>query len=161
MSGDKFASSGTENSTNHDLERALTIGDKLDRLENRAVWLDAEFTIPGTDIHVGVSSIIGLLPGAGDGAMMLLAATLVYHGMRLGAPTRTLVWMTIILVVEGIIGIIPILGDAIGLLWPANIQNVGYLRAQQEALDGSTNWLFVLLLFSPFILLFAAVVTAL
>ena len=135
------------------LDRHLAVGDRLDKLENRAAWLDEEFRIPGTELRIGVSSIVGLLPGAGDGMMMLVAATIVYRGMRLGAPTRTLVWMSIVLLVEGIIGIIPVVGDAIGVLWSANLQNVGYLRAREESLDGSMNWLFVLLLSSPFLLL--------
>ena len=135
-----------------DLDRHLAVGDRLDKLENRAAWLDAEFRLPGTEFRIGVSSIVGLLPGAGDGAMMLVAATIVYHGMRLGAPTRTLVWMSIVLLVEGIVSVVPIVGDAIGVLWSANLQNVGYLRAREESLDGSTNWVFVLLLASPFLL---------
>jgi hypothetical protein len=135
-----------------DLDRHLAVGDRLDKLENRAAWLDAEFRIPGTEFRIGVSSIVGLLPGAGDGAMMLVAATIVYHGMRLGAPTRTLVWMSIVLLVEGIVSVVPVVGDAIGILWSANLQNVGYLRAREESLDGSTNWVFVLLLASPFLL---------
>ena len=136
-----------------DLDQRLAVGDRLDKLENRAAWLDAEFRIPGTESRIGVSSIVGLLPGAGDGVMMLVAATIVYRGMRLGAPTRTLVWMSIVLLVEGIVGIIPVVGDAIGILWSANLQNVGYLRAREASLDGSTNWVFVFLLSSPFLLL--------
>jgi hypothetical protein len=135
-----------------DLDRHLAVGDRLDKLENRAAWLDAEFRIPGTEFRIGVSSIVGFLPGAGDGAMMLVAATIVYHGMRLGAPTRTLVWMSVVLLVEGIVSVVPVVGDAIGILWSANLQNVGYLRAREESLDGSTNWVFVLLLASPFLL---------
>jgi hypothetical protein len=136
-----------------ELGRHLYVGEKLDRLENRATWLDAEFRIPLTNIRIGVASIVGFLPGAGDGAMLLLAATIIYHGIRLGAPTLTLIWMSIIVTVEAIIGVIPVVGDIIGIFWTANIQNVGYLRANQDALDGSTNWVFVLLLFSPVILL--------
>jgi hypothetical protein len=140
-----------------DLDRHLTVGDRLDKLENRAAWLDAEFRVPGTEFRIGVSSIVGLLPGAGDGAMLLVAATIVYHGMRLGAPTRTLVWMSIVLLVEGVVSVVPVVGDAIGVLWSANLQNVGYLRAREASLDGSTNWVFVLLLASPFILFFLLV----
>lgn len=142
-----------------DLEQELSIGETLDKLEERAVWLDAEFQIPQTDLRIGVSTIFGLLPGAGDGLMMLIAASIVYHGVRLGAPTLTLLWMLVIVLVEGIVSVIPVLGDIIGLIWPANIQNVGYLRANRDALDGSTNWLFVLILASPFILLIVGVVS--
>lgn len=139
------------------LQREIAIGNRLDELENRAVWLDAEFRVPGTDFRVGISPIVGVLPGAGDSVMMLLAATIVYHGMRLGAPTKTLVWMSLVLLVEGVIGVIPVLGDAVSFVWSANIQNVGYLRANREALDGSTNWVFVLLLSSPGLLFVLAI----
>lgn len=144
-----------------EFESASAIGEKLDELENRAMWLDAEFRLPFTDFRVGVSSIVGVLPGVGDGAMMVLAATLVYHGIRLGAPTRTLVWMSVILLVEGIVGAIPIVGDLVGLVWSANVGNVGRLRRHEETLDGSVNWAFVLLLASPFILFALAVVSLL
>lgn len=148
----------TGNSPTADLRRHLGVGEKLDKLENRAVWLDAEFRIPMTDTRIGVASIVGFLPGAGDGAMLLLAATIIYHGMRLGAPTSTLVKMLVIVLVEGVIGAVPIIGDAVGVVWTANIQNVGYLRANQDALDGSTNWAFLLLLCSPAIIFVAMVV---
>lgn len=130
----------------------LRISRKLDKLENRAVWLDAEFRIPVINFRVGVSPIVGLLPGAGDGLMMLIAATIIYHGMRLGAPTKTLVRMVSVLMLEGIIGTIPIVGDIISIFWSANIQIVGYLRANEESLDGSMNWIFLLLLLSPSLL---------
>lgn len=144
-----------------EFERAQAIGDSMDELESRAIWLDAEFKIPYTDRRVGVSSIVGLFPGGGDGAMAILAATLVYRGMRLGAPTKTLVWMSFVLLVEGIVSVVPILGDLIGLLWPANVNNVARLRKHQDSLDGSTNWWFVLLLTSPGLLFVLAVVSVL
>lgn len=144
-----------------DLDTQLRIGDKLDKLENRAAWLDAEFRIPGTELRIGVSTIVGLLPGAGDGAMLLVAATIVYHGMRLGAPTRTLVWMSLVVVIEGVVSVIPVAGDVIGFLWPANLQNVGRLRAREASLDGSTNWVFVLVLSSPLLLAFILIGSAL
>lgn len=142
-------------------ENAQAIGEKLDNLESRAVWLDREFKLPFTDRRVGVSSIVGLLPGGGDGVMALVAATIVYHGIRLGAPTKTLVWMSIILIVEALVSVIPIIGDAIGLIWTANVNNVARLRNHQEQLSGTTNWWFVLLLLSPQILFMLALVSVL
>lgn len=134
------------------LGQELNIGEKLDSLENRAIWLDEEFRIPVIDYRIGVAPIVGLLPGAGDGLMMLIAATIVYNGMRLGAPTTTLIWMSIILVIEGIVGLIPGFGDGISIVWSSNMQNVSYLRAKEDSLDGSMNWMFLLILMSPFMM---------
>lgn len=142
-------------------EQTAAIDERLDELERRAVWLDEEFRIPLTNTRVGVSSIVGLLPGAGDGLMFLVALSLVYHGLRLGASTRTLLWMSVVLTVEFAVSVVPVVGDLVGLLWSANVQNVGYLRANRESLDGSTNWVFVLLLCSPWIVTFLAVVSLL
>lgn len=142
-------------------ERTAAIDERLDELERRAVWLDEEFRIPLTNTRVGVSSIVGLLPGAGDGLMFLVALSLVYHGLRLGASTRTLLWMSVVLTVEFAVSVVPVVGDIVGVLWSANVQNVGYLRANRESLDGSTNWVFVLLLCSPWIVTFLAVVSLL
>lgn len=139
------------------INKELDIGKKLDSLENRAMWLDEEFRIPVIDYRIGVAPIVGLLPGAGDGLMILIAATIVYSGMRLGAPTTTLLWMSIILVVEGVVGIIPGVGDVISIVWSSNLQNVGYLRAKEDSLDGSMNWLFLLILMSPFLILIIAI----
>lgn len=139
------------------LDKELKIGKKLDNLENRAVWLDEEFRIPIINYRVGVAPIVGLFPGAGDGLMMLIAASIVYHGMRLGAPTTTLIWMLIILIIEGIVGIIPVIGDIISIVWSSNVQNIGYLRAKQDSLDGSMNWLFLLILMLPFLVMIIAI----
>lgn len=155
------AEGGAAEVSDADLAKQLRVGDTLDKLENRAAWLDAEFRLPGTEFRIGVSTIVGLLPGAGDGAMLLVAATIVYHGLRLGAPTRTLVWMSLVVIIEGVVGIIPVVGDVIGLLWPANLQNVGRLRAREASLDGSTNWTFVFLLSSPFLLVLILIGSAL
>ncbi|MEZ3145559.1 DUF4112 domain-containing protein [Halobaculum sp. MBLA0143] len=139
----------------------VRVDERLDELESRAVWLDREFRIPGTNVRIGVSSIVGLLPGAGDGVMFLVALSLVYHGLRLGASTWTLMKMSFVLFVEFAVSVVPVLGDFVGAYWSANVQNVGYLRAQRGNLDGSTNWVFVLILFSPSILTFLAVVSLL
>lgn len=139
----------------------VCVDERLDKLENRAVWLDQESRIPGTNARIGVSSIVGLLLVGGDGAMFLVAMSLVYHGLRLGASTWTLTKMSVILFVEFVISIVPVLGDFIGVYWSANVQNVGYLRTHRDELDGSTNWVFVLILFSPSILTFLVVVSLL
>ncbi|UIO99137.1 DUF4112 domain-containing protein [Halobaculum sp. CBA1158] len=144
-----------------EFEHAQAIGAKLDMLERRAEWLDEEFRLPFTDVRVGVASIIGFLPGAGDSGALVLSATIIYHGMRIGASTTTLAWMSLIVLIEGIVGVIPVVGDAVGLVWTANVNNVERLRADRDAIDGSMNWVFLLLLLSPFILFVLAVVSAL
>lgn len=144
-----------------EFERRQAVADRMDKLEQKARWLDAEFQIPRTQYRVGVSSIVGLLPGGGDGVMALVATSIVYRGIRLGASTGTLLKMSFILLVEAIVSVVPIAGDLVGLLWSANVNNVGRLRREQADLPGSTNWWFVLLLLSPWLLFVLGVVSVL
>lgn len=149
----------SRNEVSVDADTALEVGEQLDALENLAFSMDSAFRIPGTNFRVGVDPIVGLLPGAGDGLMMGLASYIVYRGARLGAPTGTLFLMTGVLLVEGIVGMIPIVGDVVDFLWSAQRQNVSYLRANEDELTGSTNWRFVGLVLLPFVVAIWAVVS--
>lgn len=118
---------------------------KLERLESIADKMDRIYTIPKTNIGVGIDPLIGLIPGVGDLIAMGIAVYLVFKGVLLGAPNRVLGRMTINLIAEGIIGSIPIVGDIIDFLWAMNVQNVGYLRKNSERLSGDTNWSFLVI----------------
>lgn len=140
-------------------DTVVRVGEELDALENLAFSMDSAFRIPGTNVRIGVDPLVGLLPGAGDGVMMMLASYIVYRGTRLGAPTGTLLLMSTVLFVEGVVGMIPIVGDAVDFLWSAQRQNVGYLRAHRSDLDGSTNWRFVAIILAPVVLAIYAVLS--
>lgn len=121
------------------------VDQKLERLESIADMLDNMYTIPKTNIGVGIDPVIGLIPGVGDLFAMGIAVYLVLKGVLLGAPSRVLGRMTANLIAEGIIGSIPILGDIIDFLWAMNVQNVGFLRENSERLSGETNWSFLVI----------------
>lgn len=133
---------------------AFSVGEELDALEQKAFALDAAFRVPYTQTRVGIDPLLGLLPGVGDGAMMLVSVYIVYKGARLGASSATLARMTGNLVVEVLLGVIPVVGDVIDFVWSMNLQNVGYLRAEADDLDGNTNVLFLgVTLLTPVVML--------
>jgi hypothetical protein len=104
----------------------------LARLESLARVLDTAIRIPGLGIRLGADALIGLAPGIGDAVTALLAGWIVYQAHRLGAPRRLLVKMLGNVAVDGLVGAVPLVGDAFDVLWRANRRNVRLLREHFE-----------------------------
>ena len=105
----------------------------VDRL---ASWLDARFVIPGTSVRFGLDSLIGLIPGIGDSATAAVGCYIIARAADLGAPKRLLARMGWNLLVDLLIGTIPIAGDIFDLTWKANLRNAALLKAHLERGDG-------------------------
>lgn len=97
---------------------------------NRLAWLlDSSIRIPGTDFRIGLDALLGLLPGGGDAAGVILSGYIVLEAARMGAPRRTLWLMIANVAVEALAGAIPVLGDLFDAAWKANQRNVALLNA--------------------------------
>ena len=79
--------------------------------------------------------------------------------MRLGLPTATLLRMTWNILLEVIIGTVPILGDGFDVVWKANHKNVQlvehHVRSPQTS-QRANQW-FALLLMTGLLALIAAI----
>jgi Domain of unknown function (DUF4112) len=100
---------------------------RLARLRRLAVLLDTAVHLPG-GIRVGADSIIGLAPGIGDALSTALAAYIVYEAHRLGLPTHKLWRMAANVVIDGLVGAVPILGDIFDVAFKANIRNLAIIE---------------------------------
>ena len=112
-------------------ERAR-LEDALQRLDNSARLLDSQFRIPFTRIRFGLDPLIGLLPGIGDAAGLVLSLYLMVEAVRLGAGTRQVVKMAGNVLVEFVVGLVPLFGDAFDFYWKANNRNAALLRSYIE-----------------------------
>lgn len=106
--------------------------DELDRLDRYARLLDSLVPIPGTGLHIGVDSVLGLLPGVGDGISTLMSLYIVGKARALGAPSGLIVRMLGNVLVDGVVGSIPLLGDLFDFAFKANRRNVALLRQRLE-----------------------------
>lgn len=97
-----------------------------------AELLDNRFTIPGTEIKIGLDPIIGLVSGIGDLAGASLSVYFMFYATRLGANSSVLLRMFMNIMADLTIGIIPVLGDLFDVAWKANIRNAELLEKLEE-----------------------------
>ena len=104
----------------------------LARLEAMARLMDGVFTIPGTNIRMGLDGFIGLVPVAGDVVSGLISSYLIWEAKQLGAPKWLIARMIGNMAIDTTIGAIPLLGDAFDVMFRANMKNMALLRRHLE-----------------------------
>lgn len=104
--------------------RAIT----LQRIRQISHFLDNAVPIPGTTYRVGLDPILGLLPGGGDTIATFFSAYIVWEAARMGLPRETLVRMVWNIILDTLLGVIPVVGDLFDLAWKANVKNIALLE---------------------------------
>ena len=99
------------------------------KLRRLAHLLDSSIPLAG-GYRIGLDGIIGLVPFVGDAAGALLSSYIVIRAAQLGVSTRSLLSMMVNIMVETVIGVIPILGDLFDFAWKANERNIKLLNRQ-------------------------------
>jgi len=100
----------------------------LARLRRYANWLDSGIEIPGLGWQIGLESILGLVPGAGDTAGALLGSWVFVEALRMRVAAPTLGRILLNLALDATVGAIPVVGDLFDFVWKANIRNVQLLE---------------------------------
>lgn len=99
------------------------------RLDKLAWVLDESFSLPGTGKRFGIDPILGLIPGVGDLVGAGLSLYVIGEAARLGAPRRLLGRMLGNVLVETVVGLVPVAGDLFDFYWKANSRNRDLLAA--------------------------------
>ena len=110
----------------------LTREQRLARLEMIAKILDVAFMLPGTKIRYGVDGIVGLIPVVGDIIATALSLWVVHEARALGAPWHVTARMLGNVAFQGVVGTVPVAGDAVDVLFRANMRNARLLRRWLE-----------------------------
>lgn len=100
----------------------------LERLRGLSHLLDNAIAIPGLGYRVGLDPLLGLLPGGGDLMTGVISVYIVAEAARLGVPAATLGRMGFNILLELLIGTVPMIGDLFDVIWKANAQNVTLLE---------------------------------
>lgn len=101
----------------------------LAQLASLAKLMDAQFRVPGTNFRFGLDGIIGLIPGAGDLSTFAVSGYMLWIMAHNGASGFVLARMVINVLVDALVGAIPLIGDIFDIAFKANMRN---LRLMQE-----------------------------
>lgn len=104
---------------------------ELIRARRLARLFDTVFTLPGTQWQFGVDALIGLIPGIGDLLAAAMAVYIVYLGRRLGLPWIVQLQMLGNVLIDLLVGSIPLLGDVFDAFFKANLRNVALMEKQR------------------------------
>ena len=85
---------------------------------------DSAFAIPGTNFRVGFDGLLGLIPGVGDLAGLLVSYFIILQAARYRTPTAVLLRMVGNVAVDTVVGAVPVLGDLLDFAFRANGRNV-------------------------------------
>ncbi len=117
-------------------------------LDAIADLLDNRFRIPFTNIRFGVDAVIGLIPYAGDVLSFAVSGILVLYMARHGGSGMLALKMVGNILLDGVVGTVPLLGDLFDLRYRANLRNVHLLKQHYEMgmHQGSAWWVLFLIL---------------
>ena len=101
---------------------------ELARLKRLSQLLDSAIGIPGTRYRFGLDPIVGLVPGIGDAIGAIFSSYIIFQAARLGVPTLTLARMIGNVLVDTIVGEIPLLGDLFDVGFQSNIRNLSLIE---------------------------------
>lgn len=144
-----------ESSEPEDRRRAL-----VEAAELLAKVLDTTVKIPGTSLYLGLDPLIGLIPGVGDVLAGLMGTIILGLAARLQVPRIVITRMSVNLLINGVIGAIPIFGDLFSVWFRSNARNAELLRqaATQSARATHGDWIYVVGLIGGTVLLLLGLV---
>jgi hypothetical protein len=101
--------------------------ERISRLDTLATLLDTVVLIPGTNIRFGLDAVIGLVPGIGDVITTAMSLFIVHEARQLGAPGHVIARMLGNVALDGLVGAVPLVGDAFDVVWRSNKRNMRLL----------------------------------
>ena len=101
----------------------------LKQVARLAKLMDAQFRVPGTNFRFGLDGIIGLIPGAGDLSTFAVSGYMLWIMAQNGASGFVLARMVINVLIDALVGSIPLIGDVFDIAFKANMRN---LRLMQQ-----------------------------
>lgn len=134
----------------------------LEQLKFLANLMDSLFEIPGIKLRFGLDAILGLLPGLGDFATSFVTLYILQEAHRRGVSRVTLARMGFNILIDWLVGSVPLLGDVFDIGWKSNNKNVALLL-KHEAIPGRKqtvgDWLFLAAIIAGLLLVLAGSLT--
>ena len=102
----------------------------MERVRALSRLLDEAVELPVIHYRVGLDPILGIVPVGGDAVAATVSLYIVAEGARMGASRGTVVKMVSNVLVDAVVGSIPVAGTLIDAVWKTNERNVALLEAE-------------------------------
>ncbi|MBX9767127.1 MAG: DUF4112 domain-containing protein [Bdellovibrionales bacterium] len=123
-----------ERESNADLYRR-----RIQRLERLAWWMDEAFEIPFLKWRIGLDALFGFLPGFGDLVGAVIAVFVLLEAARLRVSGWILARMGMNVVLEFLVGSVPVVGDILDIHFKSNRRNVDLLKGAGASVMGESG----------------------
>lgn len=145
---------------NNPITRAEDVQTEVEHLRSVSRFLDNSMRVPGTNRRFGADPIIGALPIAGDTVSSIFSLYILYKSYLLGISKGTIARMAINIVIDTVIGIVPVIGDIIDFGWKANKRNVDLLEKRGSELGSSKRdkWFAIAFVISPLLVVLMTII---
>jgi len=101
--------------------------------------MDRLIRIPGVQKRLGLNPILDLVPGFGDIASGLISGSVLLYGIRRGIPKILLGRMALNVLINEVVGIVPVIGSIFAFWFTANTRNYELLRQHLDTPRRSTK----------------------
>jgi len=137
---------------------AFDADERLRWVARVARLMDSQFQLPGTRFRFGLDPLLGLLPIVGDLSSTAVSVALLLTMLRHGASGAVVVRMALNILIDTVVGAIPVIGNVFDFAYKSNERNVALLRRHyaEGHHQGSGKGLVVLVLLG-FLVMFGLV----
>ena len=111
-----------------------------------AFIMDDVMRVPGTKFRFGLDPLIGLIPGIGDTSSALVSGFALIQAVRLGVPKILVARMALNVLLNEVIGIVPVVGDAFSFWFKSNARNYDIIKSHRVGASPPrrSDWIFVI-----------------
>lgn len=120
-------------SDNLAIEIHPTHAPRLKRMRQLTRLLDNAIVIPGTKQRVGLDPLLGLVPGGGDTLSAALSGYIIIEAAIMGLPRSALTRMVINILIDTVVGSVPLFGDIFDVFSKANVRNMQIVESHIKA----------------------------
>jgi Domain of unknown function (DUF4112) len=101
--------------------------------------MDRLIRIPGLKKRLGLNPIVDLVPGFGDIAVALVSVSVIIYGIRRKVPKIVLSRMALNVLINELVGLVPVIGSAFAFWFQANTRNYDLIRGHIDTPGRSTK----------------------
>ena len=108
--------------------------------------MDGLVRLPGTKFRFGLNPLIDFVPGIGDISAAFVSTSVLVYAVARGLPKILLARMALNILINELVGIVPVLGSAFAFWFRANKRNYDLLQRHIEVPTRSrkSDWIFLI-----------------